>query len=162
MFDRSNEVAFSVSVVRVLVVDDFAGFRGSVCSMVAKHPGLEVAGEAADGVEAVHKAEELQPDLIVLDIGLPSINGLEVARRIGRVSPKSRVIFASLESSADVVQEALRLGARGYVVKADIAAQLLAAIDAVLQGEHFVVGRLIRTGIGLSNPLNQPGAFDRL
>jgi DNA-binding NarL/FixJ family response regulator len=123
-----------VSVARVLVVDDFAGFRDAICSMLRDRPDLLVVGEASDGLEAVRKAEDLQPDLIVLDLSLPKLNGLEATRRIRTLSPKSKIIIASLESSADFVWEALRSGAAGYVIKAEIFNQLLPAIDAVLQG----------------------------
>jgi chemotaxis response regulator CheB len=94
---------FRVSFIRVLVVDDFARFRGFVSSMLGKHPDFQVVGEASDGLEAVQKAEKLQPDLIVLDLGLPSLNGLEAARRIRRLSSKSKIIVASQEFSAEVV-----------------------------------------------------------
>lgn len=93
-----------------------------------------------DGLEAVQKAEELRPDLILLDIGLPTLNGIEVARRIRKLSPESKIIFVSQESSADVVQAALALGAQGYVVKAQAATDLVAAVEAVLAGKTFVSG----------------------
>jgi DNA-binding NarL/FixJ family response regulator len=108
--------------------------------MLGEHSDLQVVGEASDGLEAVHKAEKLQPDLIVLDLGLPSLDGLEATRRIRTLSPESKIIIASQESSADVVQEALRSGALGYVIKANIANQLMTAIEAVLRGKHFVMG----------------------
>jgi DNA-binding NarL/FixJ family response regulator len=119
------------------VIEDSEPFRKFICLMLLKRPELEIVGEVADGLEGVQKAEELDPDLIVLDIGLPSLNGLEAARRIRKVSSKSKILFVSQESSADVVQEALDTGAQGYIVKAD-AGELLQAIDAVLRGERFV------------------------
>jgi CheY-like chemotaxis protein len=132
-------VFFRVSVVRVLVVDDFAGFRDAICSMLRNRPDMLVVGEASDGLEAVRKAEDLQPDLIVLDLSMPKLNGLEATRRIRTLSPKSKIIIASLESSADFVQEALRSGAAGYVIKAELFNQLPPAIDAVLQGKRWFV-----------------------
>ena len=95
-------------------------------------------GEVGDGLEAVRKSEELQPDLIVLDIGLPTLNGIEAARRIRKLSPDSKILLISQESAADVVQEALALGALGYVVKAHAGSELLAAVEAVLEGRQFV------------------------
>jgi DNA-binding NarL/FixJ family response regulator len=127
-----------ISPSRVLVVEDFEPFRKLFCSALGKRPELQVVGEIIDGLEAVQKAEELQPDLIVLDIGLPSLNGIEVARQIRKLSPNSKILFVSQESSADVVQEVLRTGASGYVVKTDAGVELLAAVDAVLQGGRFV------------------------
>jgi DNA-binding NarL/FixJ family response regulator len=105
-------------------------------------PGLQIIGEASDGLEAVQKALELEPALIVLDIGLPSLNGLEAARRIRKLSPKSTILFLSQESSADVVQEALCLGALGFVIKAHAASDLLVAVEAVLRNEQFVSSTL--------------------
>jgi DNA-binding NarL/FixJ family response regulator len=120
------------------VVDDYEPFRRFIRSTLRKGPELQIVGETSDGLEAVNKAEELQPDLIVLDIGLPSLNGIEAARRIRKVSPESKIVFMSQESSADVVQEALALGALGYVVKAHAGSELLAAVEAVLEGRQFV------------------------
>ena len=106
--------------------------------MLKEIPGLHVAGEVADGLQAVQKAEQLQPDLIVLDIGLPSLNGIEAARRIRKVSPNSKILFMSQESSFDVVQEALDTGAQGYIVKTDAGRDLLDGISAILRGEQFL------------------------
>jgi len=127
-----------VSTVRVLVVDDFEPFRRLVCSTLKQRPDLQIIGEASDGSEAVRKAEEMQPDLIVLDLGLPALNGLETARRIRKLSPECKILFVTQESSTDVMQEALGLGALGYVVKAYAGRDLLAAVDAVCQGRQFV------------------------
>ena len=127
----------SASLVRVLIVEDFEPFRRFVCSMLDERDDLQIVGEASDGLEAVQKTEELQPDLIVLDIGLPSLNGIEAARRIRKLSPKSKILFVSQESSADVVQGALATGAKGYIVKTHAGKELLTGVDAVLRGEQF-------------------------
>ena len=99
---------------------------------------MQIVGDVTDGLEAVQKAEELRPDLILLDIGLPSLNGIEAARRIRRLCPESKILLISQESAADVVQEALALGALGYVVKAHAGSELLEAVEAVLEGRQFV------------------------
>ncbi len=123
---------------RVIVVDDYEPFRRFVCSTLGKRRDLQVIGEASDGLEAVRKAQELKPDLIVLDIGLPTLNGIEVARRIRKLCPECRILFLSQESSVDVAQEAFSLGAMGYVVKAYVGRELSAAVEAVCQGRQFV------------------------
>jgi DNA-binding NarL/FixJ family response regulator len=99
--------------------------------------GLQVIGEVSDGLEAVQKSRELQPDLILLDIGLPSLDGIEAARRIRKLAPASKIIFVTQESSVDVVQVAVDLGANGYVVKAQAGRDLVAAVEAVLSGKSF-------------------------
>lgn len=131
------------SPIRILVVDDYKPWRRFVSATLQNQPRLRVISEATDGLEAVHKAQQLQPDLILLDIGLPTLNGIAVARRIRKLSSESKIVFVSQESSADVVQEALSTGARGYVVKSDVGRWLLTAVDAVLRGEYFVDKRLL-------------------
>ena len=130
-----------MSLVRVLVVEDFLPFRQFICSTLRKRRDLEVICEASDGLEAVQKAEELKPDLILLDIGLPTLNGIEAARRIRKLAPESKIIFLTQESSADVVQAALSLGAWGYVLKTRAASELLAAVEAVISEKQFVGSR---------------------
>ena len=126
------------SSIRVLVVDDFEPFRRFVCSKLESRPDLQVIGEASDGLEAVEKAQALKPDLILLDIGLPSLNGIEAAHRISRLIPTTTILFVSQISDADVVQEALSNGAKGYVWKQDAGKDLLPAVEAALRGAHFV------------------------
>jgi DNA-binding NarL/FixJ family response regulator len=120
------------------VVEDWGPFRRFLCSTLRKIPELQIIGEASDGLEAVQRAEKLQPDLMLLDIALPTLNGIDAARRIRKVAPHSKILFVSQESSIDVVQAALDLGALGYVVKAHAGRELLVAVEAVRQGRQFV------------------------
>ena len=124
--------------IRVLIVEDFVSFRQFISSKLATRRGLQVVCEVSDGLEAVQKAVELKPDLILLDIALPSLNGIEAARRIRKLVPESKIIFLSQESSADLVQEALSLGAQGYVVKAKAGSELLTAVETVISGKKFI------------------------
>jgi DNA-binding NarL/FixJ family response regulator len=120
------------------VVDDNEPFRRYVRAALSPKPELEIIGEASDGLEAVQKALELQPALIVLDIGLPGLNGIEAARRIRKLSPRSTILFLSQESAPEIIQEALCLGALGYVIKAHAARDLLIAVESVLGNKQFV------------------------
>ena len=106
--------------------------------MLSKAPGLQVIGEVSDGLAAVQRAEELQPGLILLDIGLPKLNGIEAARQMRQVSPSSKIIFLSQHNDFDIVRTALGTGALGYVRKIDARSQLLPAVDAVLRGDQFI------------------------
>ena len=128
----------AASSIRVMVVEDFQPFRQFVCSKLQQKSEFLVICEVSDGLEAVQKAEELKPDLILLDMGLPTLNGIEVARRLRDLAPKAKIIFLSQETSADFVQQALSLGAWGYVFKTNAEGDLLMAIDAVLSGMQFV------------------------
>jgi DNA-binding NarL/FixJ family response regulator len=132
-----EERALKPSKLRILVVEDFEPFRRWVSSLLQDKLDAEVI-EVGDGLEAVQKANELQPELILLDIGLPRLNGIMAARRIRALAPSSKILFLSPESSPDVMQEAFRLGAGGYVLKVDAGSHLLAAVNAVLRGETFV------------------------
>ena len=148
------------STSSVLVVDDYAPWRRFIRLMLLACEQLQIIGEVCDGLEAVQRAQELQPDLILLDIGLPHLNGIEAARQIRKLSPNSKIIFVTQECSADVVQETLNIGARGFVAKTDATSELPAAVTAVLRGEQFVGSRFaghdftgvskLRTADGLS------------
>ena len=127
-----------MSSICILVVEDFAPFRGFIRSTLEKRADLQVICEVADGLEAVQKTEELKPDLVLLDIGLPKLNGIEAARQIRKLAPQSKIIFLTQQSSADMVEKALSLGACGYVLKTLAATDLLAAVEAVILGEYFV------------------------
>ena len=131
-----------MSSIRVLVVEDFAPFLEFICSTLREEPDLQIVGEVSDGLEAVRQAEELKPELILLDIGLPTLDGMKAARQIRKLAPESKIIFLTQDSSADVVKEALSLGAWGYVLKTRAAIDLLAAVYAVLEGREFVSGGL--------------------
>jgi len=139
--------------VRVLVVDDYLPWRQFVCSALLARPTWQVIGQVSDGLEAVQKAQDLQPDLIVLDIGLPTINGIEAARRMRASAPGSKILFLSENSSVEIVEEALRTGAAGYVVKSRAAQELLPALDAILQ-LSLADGDLIRPRSGISGRLS--------
>jgi len=131
-----------VPSVSVLVVDDFAQWRQVVRVALQGKLGLRKIAEAVDGLEAVHKAEDLQPDLVVLDIGLPTLNGIEAARGIRGASPKSKIVFLTENHSCDVAEAALDTGASGYVVKSAFATELIPAVEAVLEGRHFLSAKL--------------------
>jgi DNA-binding NarL/FixJ family response regulator len=128
---------------RVLVVEDSEPFQRFICSTLMEKPELQIVDQVSDGLQAVRKAEELQPDLILLDIGLPTLNGIEAARRIRKLSPQSKIVFLSQESSAEIVQEALRSGASGYVLKSQARTDLLRALEAAREGRHFVSSVLL-------------------
>jgi DNA-binding NarL/FixJ family response regulator len=125
--------------IRVLVVDDYQPWRNSTRSMLEDDSRLRVVGEVADGLEAVWYVRGLQVDLVLLDIGLPTLNGIEVAKQIRKLSPQTKILFVSQEFSPEVVEEALSTG-EGYVVKRDAGRELLAAVTAVVRGEKFVGG----------------------
>jgi DNA-binding NarL/FixJ family response regulator len=126
-----------LSAIRILIVDDFKDWRRQVRLLFQPRPEWQVIAEASDGSEAVQKTEELKPDLILLDIGLPKLNGIEAARRIRQLSPSSKIVFLSQNNDRDIVQAALSTGARGYVRKTDAQSELLSAVDAVLRGKQF-------------------------
>jgi DNA-binding NarL/FixJ family response regulator len=125
---------------RTLIVEDHEGLRASLRSLLENETQCVVVCEASDGLQAVQRAQELQPDLILLDLSLPKLNGMEAGRRIRKISPHSKILFLSQEPAPEIVQSALRLGA-GYLLKSD-AKELPAAVHTVLEGGKFVSDRL--------------------
>jgi DNA-binding NarL/FixJ family response regulator len=122
---------------RILVADDHEVVRHGLRVLLEAQPGWSVCAEAADGNEALAKATEHQPDLAVLDIGMPGLNGLEVTRKILEVSPNTRVLILSLYESEQMIQEVLEVGARGYLLKSDASKYLAKAAEALKNGKTF-------------------------
>ena len=126
---------------RVLVVDDFEPWRRHVASTLAASSRWQIVGEAADGLDAIEKAANLRPDLILLDVGLPTVNGIEAARRILAHDSNLKILFVSEHQSWEIAEAALCTGARGYICKSDSGRELSPAMDAIIEGRRFVAAR---------------------
>jgi DNA-binding NarL/FixJ family response regulator len=143
---------------RVLIVDDYEPWRRELCSAIEATGRWLLVAEAADGASAVEQARALRPDLILLDVSLPSLDGIEVAKRILAENPASRILFVSDHQSCEIVDAAIATGARGYLVKTDAARELLTAMEAVV-GERSFTSRSARsTMIAPSRGIALPGA----
>ena len=127
--------------VRIILVDDFEPWRRFVASLLRENPDWEIICEASDGLEAVQNATEFQPDLILLDLGLPKLNGIEAATSIRKDAPGSKILFLSENRDSLIAAAALDAGGHGYVVKSDGADELLLAVEAVLHGKRFISSR---------------------
>jgi DNA-binding NarL/FixJ family response regulator len=126
-----------VSGLRILVADDHEVVRRGVCALLLNHSGWQVCGEARDGREAVDRAKELRPDVVILDLHMPNLNGMEAARQILRDNPRQHILILSISDSKPIVQELLRIGVHGYVLKSDAATDLIAAVEATQQNRAF-------------------------
>lgn len=132
MSDKSSSRFESIRV-RILVADDFAPWRAKVRRILRVRPEFQIVSEASDGLEAVEKAGELRPDVVLLDVGMPDLSGIEAAERIRQVSPESKIVFVSQHASEEVISAALAAGAEGYVLKLNAATELIPAIAAALR-----------------------------
>jgi DNA-binding NarL/FixJ family response regulator len=130
--------------IRVFLVEDFSPFREFLRTALEQMPGFEIVGESADGIEAVQKIRELNPDLVLLDVGLPHLNGIEVARQVQNFSAHSIILFVSQICDWDIIEHAFLYGASGYVVKADAAAEFVPAVESVRRGTHYISATGVR------------------
>ena len=138
----SRRVDETSKSVRILVVDDCEPWRDFIVNTLKKEPGLEIIGQVSDGSAAVQQTHQLKPDLILLDIGLPTLNGIQAATQIRESSPSSKILFISENHHVDIVERALSTGAGGYVIKSEAAGELVPAIKAVLAGKRFISASL--------------------
>jgi DNA-binding NarL/FixJ family response regulator len=127
-----------VTSLRILIVDDHAVVRRGVRSLLESHPGWEISGEATTGREAVEMAKRLQPDVIVMDLSLPELNGLDATRQILKESPRSEILVLTMHHSEELAREVLQAGARGYVLKSDADESLIAAVENLRQHKPFL------------------------
>ncbi len=124
--------------VRILVVDDHLVVRRGITSLLSDNPSWQVVGEASDGVEAIEKVEALNPDVVILDVTMPRMSGIEACRLIRSGKRRPEVLMVTQHDSTQMMNEALDAGARGYVLKSDAARDLLAAVEAVSQHKRFL------------------------
>ncbi|HEY1660013.1 MAG TPA: response regulator transcription factor [Candidatus Sulfotelmatobacter sp.] len=129
-------------MLRILVADDHEVARKGVRSLLEEHAGWEVCGEAKDGREAVEFANQLKPDILLLDIGMPNLNGLDAARQILAINPDARILILTIHDSEQVVREVLAAGARGFLLKSDAGRDLVAAVEALQNRRTFFTSKV--------------------
>jgi DNA-binding NarL/FixJ family response regulator len=129
-------------MLRILIADDHEVARRGVRSLLEAHPGWEVCGEAKDGREAVECANKMKPDVVLLDIGMPNLNGLDAARQILAASPETRILILTMHDSEQVVREVLAVGARGFLLKSDAGRDVVAAVEALQHNRTFFTTRV--------------------
>jgi len=131
-----------VASLRILIADDHEVVRKGLVALLQQQPDWQVCGEAADGREAVDQAQRLKPDVVMLDIGMPSLNGLEATRQILKANPLARILILTLHDSDQVVREVLHAGARGFLLKSDAARDLVAAVEALCRNKTYVTSKV--------------------
>jgi len=131
-----------MSQTRILVADDHEVVRNGIRSLLEAQPGWTVVGEAATGREALEKAKQLKPDVVILDISMPELDGLEAARRITKAAPQTEVLILTMYDSEQLVQEVLEAGARGYVLKTDAGRELVTAVEALCQHKPYFTSKV--------------------
>jgi DNA-binding NarL/FixJ family response regulator len=129
-------------IAQILVVDDHPIARKAICALLSAEPDIDVVCDATNGAEAVVQATDLQPDVVVLDINMPGMNGLEAAPRIKKAAPFTEIIFLSLDAELETIRQAFRVGGRAYVVKSDAGKDLVAAIHSVRARHRYLNERL--------------------
>ena len=142
----------------ILIADDHAIVRRGLRTLIQSQPGWEVCAEAANGREADEKVAEFKPDVAIVDIGMPELNGLEATRQIVKASPQTEVLILSMHQSEEVVREVLKAGARGYVLKSDADQNLVAAVEMLLQHRPFLTSDV--TDVVLLKYVNSPDGLD--
>jgi DNA-binding NarL/FixJ family response regulator len=146
-----------MSALRILIADDHEVVRRGLCALLKSHAGWEVCAEAADGREAVEKAQQLKPDIVILDIGMPNLNGLTAARQMLQSDPHRKILILTIDDSEQIVREVLAAGARGFVLKSDAARDLLDAVDALEHNRTFFTTRVAEMVLhGYRNPTAEP------
>jgi len=138
--------------IRILIADELEVVRRGLCAVLQVRPEWEVCGEAGDGRQALEEAQKLRPDITILDIGLPNLDGVEATRQILKASPGTKVLVLTLDHSDHVIREVLKAGARGLLLKADAACDLAPAIDALLQNKTYLSSKV--AAIVLDRSLN--------
>lgn len=153
---RENSVCAGLRVMRafrILVADDHEVVRRGIRALIESHPGWEVCGDAVDGREAVERTRELKPDLILLDIGMPNLNGIEAARQILAICPATPILVLTMHYSQQTVKEALAVGARGFLLKSDAGRDLVTAVEAVQDNRTFFTSKVTEIVVdGYLNP----------
>ena len=128
--------------VRILIADDHEVVRRGLCTLLQTHEGWEICGEAKDGREAVEMAKQMKPDVVILDVGMPNLNGLAATRQLAQQNPNQKIIVLTITDSDEVIREALDAGARGFVLKSDAARDLVSAVEALQRGRMFFTPRV--------------------